>query len=149
MFAPVRGPWSDDSWRGWWDDNPPYRVPVWVLTHHARPPLEMEGGDGLPFRHRRRKRRPALATCASAAAWPPFGNLWLARLIDRLHVVVAPVLLGGGEAPFSGLDLPSLACGVTEPVASEKATHVVLEKQACAPPPQEDEGRVARQPDGR
>ncbi len=136
MFGPVRGPWPDESWTGWWGDNPPYHVPVFVLTHHARPSVEMEGGtvfhfvtDGI---------EAALARAAEAAGSrdvrlgggaATIRQYLNARLIDEMHVAVAPILLGGGEPLFAGIDLPALGYEVTEHVPTHDATHVVLSKR--------------------
>src|SRR5205085_1296769 len=113
MFAPIRGPWPDESWRGWWGKNPPYHTPTFVLTHHPRPPLEMEGGtvfhfvtDGI---------RAALDSARSAAGAKDIRLLggaatirqYLeASLVDEMHIAVSPRLLGAGEPLFTGLDLP-------------------------------------------
>ena len=136
MFGPVRGPWPDESWKGWWGKNPPYHVPVYVLTHHPRPSVEMEGGtvfhfvtDGIDValeRAREAARGKDVRVGGGAAVIRQYLN---ARLIDRMHVVVSPVLLGGGEALFADIDLPSLGYGVTEHVVSEKAAHMVIAKQ--------------------
>ena len=136
MFGPVRGPWPDESWKGWWGKNPPYHVPVYVLTHHPRPSVEMEGGtvfhfvtDGIDAaleRARKAAKGKDVRVGGGAAVIRQYLN---ARLIDQMHVVVSPVLLGGGEALFAGIDLPSLGYGVTEHVVSEKAAHMVIAKQ--------------------
>jgi dihydrofolate reductase len=136
MFAPTRGPWGDSTWRGWWGENPPYHVPTFVLTHHARPPLEMEGGTTFHFvsdpvetvlqRALTVANGRDVRIGGGVATIRQFLN---ARLIDELHVVVSPVVLGSGEALFAGLDLPALGYHVTEQVASEKATHVVLSRK--------------------
>ena len=136
MFGPVRGPWPDKSWKGWWGKNPPYHVPVYVLTHHPRPSVEMEGGTVFHFvtdgiddaleRAREAARGKDVRVGGGATVIRQYLN---ARLIDRMHVVVSPVLLGGGEALFADIDLPSLGYGVTEHVVSEKAAHMVIAKQ--------------------
>lgn len=136
MFGPVRGPWPDLSWRGWWGENPPYHVPVFVLTHHERPPLAMEGGTTFHFVtggiHE------ALARAHDAAegqdvrigGGPATIRQFLREgLIDELHLAIAPVLLGTGEPLFAGLDLRAIGYRCVESVASEKATHVVLRHQ--------------------
>jgi dihydrofolate reductase len=137
MFGPVRGPWPDDSWRGWWGDNPPYHVPVFVLTHHARPSLRMDGGTVFHFVTDDIETALARANEAAggrdvrvgggAATIRQYLN---ARLIDTMHIAVSPVLLGGGEPLFAGIDMRRLGYEVTEHVPSEKATHVVLSKRA-------------------
>jgi dihydrofolate reductase len=137
MFGPVRGPWPDDSWRGWWGENPPYHVPVFVLTHHPRPPLEMEGGTVFHFVTGGIE--AALARAQEAAGDRDIriggGSATIrqylsARLIDHLHIAVSPVLLGGGEPLFAGLDLRALGYEVTEHVPSEKAAHFILSRRA-------------------
>src|SRR5687768_1818169 len=136
MFGPVRGAWPDESWRGWWGEEPPYHVPVFVLTHHARPPLEMAGGttfhfvtDGI---------EAALDQARAAAKGRDVrlgGGVATVReylregLIDELHLAVGPVVLGAGENLFAGLDLPALGYAVTESVAGERATHMILRKR--------------------
>lgn len=134
MFGPVRGPWPDESWRGWWGENPPYHVPVFVLTHHERPPLEMDGGTIFHFvtggieealdRARAAAGEGADVRVGGGAA--TIRQYLEARLIDEMHYAISPVLLGSGEALFEGLDLPALGYRVREHVVSERATHVVL-----------------------
>lgn len=136
MFGPVRGPWPDYSWRGWWGDNPPYRVPVFVLTHHARPPLEMEGGtvfhfvtDGIEAALAQAEQAAGdrdIRVGGGAATVRQYLN---ARLIDEMHIAISPVLLGGGEALLAGIDLPALGYEVTERVSSKDALHVVISKR--------------------
>ena len=135
MFGPVRGSWPDRSWKSWWGDNPPYHVPVFVLTHHARPPLQMEGGTTFHFVTDRIEAALSRATEAAdgrdvrigggAATIRQYLN---ARLIDQMHFVISPILLGGGEPLFAGIDLPSLGYEVREYVSSANATHLVLAK---------------------
>ena len=133
MFGPVRGAWLDESWKGWWGDNPPYHTPVFVLTHYARAPIEMEGGTVFHFVS---EGIEAALDQAKAVA----GNLDVkigggvstvrqylqAGLIDELHFAIAPVVLGRGEAIFYGVDMPGLGFRVTEHAATGHATHVVL-----------------------
>lgn len=139
MFGPVRGDWPDLDWKGWWGDSPPYHVPVFVLTHHARPPLEMAGGTTFHFVTG--GAREALVRAREAAAGkdvrigggPATIRQYLREsLIDELHIAISPVLLGRGEALFEGVDLRALGYACVEFVASEKATHVVLRRQASA-----------------
>ena len=137
MFGPVRGPWPDDSWKGWWGTNPPYHVPVFVLTHHARLPLAMEGGTVFHFVTEGVEAALARATEAAGGKDVRLGGgvatirqYLAAGLVDELHLAVSPVLLGRGEHLLSGLDLVKLGFAVTEQVASEKATHVVLTRRA-------------------
>ncbi|MBS0584498.1 MAG: dihydrofolate reductase family protein [Proteobacteria bacterium] len=137
MFGPVRGPWPDDSWKGWWGDEPPYHVPVFVLTHHARAPLAMQGGtvfhfvtDGIAS---------ALAQARAAAGGRDIrlgGGVATVReylragLIDDLHLALRPVVLGRGENLFAGIDLPALGYECEKSVAGERATHMYLRRQA-------------------
>jgi dihydrofolate reductase len=135
MFAPTRGPWTDMSWKGWWGDSPPYHVPVFVLTHHARPPIEMQGGT--TFRFVTEGIHEALDRARNAAAGKDVrigGGANTIRqylregLIDELHIAISPVLLGRGEPLFEGIDLRALGYECVNFVASEKAAHVVLRK---------------------
>ncbi len=136
MFGPVRGPWPDESWRGWWGENPPYHVPVFVLTHHARPPLEMEGGTVFHFVTGGIDDALERACAAAGERDVRIGGgvatirqYLEAGLIDEMHLAIAPVLLGRGESLLAGIDLPALGFEVTEHVSSEAATHVVLTRQ--------------------
>jgi dihydrofolate reductase len=133
MFGPVRGPWSDTSWKGWWGDNPPFHVPVFVLTHHARPPIEMEGDTAFHFvtggidEALDRARRAAGERDVRIGGGPSTVQQYLrAGLVDELHIAVAPVLLGGGERLFGDVDLRALGYEFDRFVASEKAVHVVI-----------------------
>jgi dihydrofolate reductase len=136
MFGPVRGPWPDESWRGWWGESPPYHVPVFVLTHHARRPLEMAGGtvfhfvtDGIEAALAR-AREAAGARDVRIGGGPGTVRQYLrAGLVDELHLPFSPVLLGRGEPLFAGLDLPALGYSVTRLVPSDKAIHVVLSRR--------------------
>lgn len=135
MFGPVRGPWPDDTWKGWWGDNPPYHVPVFVLTHHARTSFEMEGGTVFHFvtggMHEAldRAREAAGGKDVRIGGGAATIRQYLREgLIDELHLAIAPVLLGNGEPLFAGIDLRALGYRVIEQVASEKATHVVIRR---------------------
>ena len=133
MFGPVRGPWPDESWRGWWGEEPPYRVPVFVLTHHARAPLAMQGGTVFHFvtggieealiRAREAAGERDVRLGGGVATLRAYLR---ARLVDEMHLAMAPAILGGGEAVFDGLDLPALGYRVTEHAPTAAATHVVL-----------------------
>jgi dihydrofolate reductase len=133
MFGPAGNDWGGPDWKGWWGDNPPYHAPTFILTHHSRPPIEMEGGttfhfvtDGI---------ESALAQAKGAA-----GDLDVkigggvstvrqylgARAIDEMHLAMSPIFLGRGESLFEDIDLPSLGYRVTEVVPTELATHLVL-----------------------
>jgi dihydrofolate reductase len=136
MFGPVRGPWPDEEWKGWWGDNPPYHVPVFVLTHHERPPLEMAGGTVFHFvtggigealdRAREAAGRGDVRIGGGVATIREYLQT---GLVDELHLAVSPVLLGSGENLLAGIDLPALGYEVTEHVPVEAATHVVLTKK--------------------
>ncbi len=133
MFGPVRGPWTDTSWKGWWGDNPPYHVPVFILTHHPRPPIQMEGNTTFHFvtggiqEALEQARAAANGMDVRNGGGPHTIQQYLrAGLIDELHLAIAPVLLGRGERLFEGVDLRALGYECVQFVASEKATHVVL-----------------------
>jgi dihydrofolate reductase len=137
MFGPVRGPWPDDSWKGWWGDEPPYHTPVFVLTHHARAPLRMAGGTEFHFVTGGIEAALRLATEAARGQDVRIGGgvasvreYLRARLIDELHLAVRPVLLGAGENLWLGIDLRELGYECTRQVAGERATHVFLHKRA-------------------
>jgi dihydrofolate reductase len=136
MFGPIRGPWPDLNWKGWWGDNPPYHVPVFILTHHARPPIEMEGNTTFQFitggirEALDRAREAAAGRDVRIGGGPHTIQQYLREgLIDEMHIAIAPVLLGSGERLFEGVNLRALGYECVEFVASEKATHVVLERQ--------------------
>jgi dihydrofolate reductase len=133
MFGPLRGPWPDDSWKGWWGDNPPYHVPVFVLTHHPRASIAMDGGttfhfvtDGI---------HAALQRAADAAGGRDIrlgGGVATIRqylqagLIDEMHLAIAPTLLGSGEPLLAGLDVPKLGYRCSQHVPTPNVTHMVL-----------------------
>ena len=136
MFGPVRGPWPDENWRGWWGENPVYHVPVFVLTHHARAPLVMEGGTTFHFVTEgiasalARAREAAAGKDVRLGGGPNVIQQFLRqRLIDQMHIAISPVVLGSGERLFEGIDLQALGYGCTQHVASPNATHVVLSRQ--------------------
>ena len=133
MFGPIRGAWPDDDWTGWWGDNPPYHVPVFVLTHHRREPIEMDGGTTFHFvteginEALRRAQEAAGANDVRLGGGANTVRQYLgARLVDELHLAISPVLLGSGEHLFGSLNLPELGYEVKEHVSSEAAMHVVL-----------------------
>jgi dihydrofolate reductase len=135
MFGPVRGPWPDDCWKGWWGDNPPYHVPTFVLTHHARAPLVMEGGTTFHFvtggihEALDRAREAANGKDVRIGGGVSTVRQYLeAGLIDEMHLAISPTLLGRGEAFFAGLDLLKLGFRCTEQVAAPNALHVVLSR---------------------
>ena len=136
MFGPVRGPWPDESWRGWWGDNPVYHVPVFVLTHHARAPLVMEGGTTFhfvtedPLVALQRAREAAQGKDVRVGGGVNVIQQYLRqRLIDEMHIAISPALLGAGERLFEGVHLPALGYACTQHVATPLATHVVLSRQ--------------------
>jgi dihydrofolate reductase len=133
MFGPVRGPWPDGEWKGWWGDNPPYHCPVYVLTHHARPPLEMDGGTVFHFVTEGPDKALELARRAAGERDIRIGggvstvrHYLKTGGIDTMHVAIAPTLLGKGEALLEGIDLPALGYRVTEQAPGEQALHMVL-----------------------
>jgi dihydrofolate reductase len=137
MFGPVRGPWLDDSWRGWWGESPPYHCDVFVLTHHRRKSFAMDGGTTFHFvtggieDALQRARKAAGGKDVRLGGGADVVQQYLrAQLIDEMHIAFSPVLLGSGEALFAGIDLPALGYEVTEHVPTQNATHVVLTKRA-------------------
>jgi dihydrofolate reductase len=135
MFGPVRGPWCDDSWQGWWGKNPPYQVPVFVITHHARAPITMEGGttfyfvtDGIQAALQRAKAAAQGKDVRLGGGAATVRQYLTAGLIDEIHLALAPVLLGRGESLLAGIDMVKLGYRCTEHVATDHATHVVLTK---------------------
>lgn len=136
MFGPVRGPWTDGAWRGWWGDNPPYHTQVFVLTHHPRAPLEMEGGTTFHFVtdgiHAALERATAAAGGLDVRVGGGVATIrqyLTLGLIDELHLAVSPVLLGSGEALLAGIDLPKLGYRLVEHVQTTRTTHVVLARK--------------------
>ena len=133
MFGPVRGPWPDEQWKGWWGANPPYHAPTFVLTHYPRAPIEMEGGTTFIFVTEGIEAALEQAKAAAGGLDVKIGGgvetvrqYLRADLIDELHFALSPVVLGQGEAMFAGIDLPALGFRVTEHQASEHAVHIVL-----------------------
>lgn len=135
MFAHSRGPWTEDGWKGWWGENPPYHVPVFVLTHHAREPITMAGGttfhfvtDGIEAALKNAKEAAQGKDVRLGGGAATIRQYLRAGLIDELHFVISPVLLGRGEHLLAGIDTVSLGYNCSERAYSEKATHVVLTK---------------------
>lgn len=135
MFGPVRGPWPNENWKGWWGENPPYHTPVFVLTNHPRPSITMDGGtvfhfvtDGI---------HAALARATEAAngkdirlggGVATIRQYLRAALVDEMHLAISPIPLGSGEHLFTGIDLPKLGYQCAEHVATPNATHIILRK---------------------
>ncbi len=136
MFGPIRGPWPDENWKGWWGSNPPYHVPVFVLTHHARAPLVMEGGTTFQFVTNGIESALEQAQDAAGGKDIRVGGgvatirqCLSARLIDEMHLAMAPVFIGTGEHLFADLDLRAIGYTCTEQVSTPSATHLFVSKQ--------------------
>jgi len=136
MFGPVRGEWPDDAWKGWWGDEPPYHVPVFVLTHYARAPIEMQGGTTFHFVTDGIESALAQAKAAARGRDVRLGGgvatireYLKARLVDDMHLAVRPLLLGAGENLLAGLDLRALGYAVEESNPGERATHMIVRKR--------------------
>jgi dihydrofolate reductase len=136
MFSPVRGPWPDESWKGWWGENPPYHTPVFVLTHHPRSSISMEGGTtfhfvtgGIHVALERAMKAAGSEDVRVGGGVHTIRQYLQERLIDEIHLVISPVLLGSGENLFSGIDLPDLGYECIEHVPTENAMHIFLAKQ--------------------
>ena len=137
MFGPIRGPWPDEGWKGWWGDEPPYHTPVFVLTHYPRPPLKMAGGTEFHFVTEGIHTAWAEAKAAAGGRDVRLGGgvstvrqYLRAGLVDELHVAIRPVLLGHGEALWEGLDLRALGYECTRYLAGERAAHMWLRRRA-------------------
>lgn len=135
MFGPIRGPWPDERWQGWWGDEPPYHVPVFVLTHHARAPITMKGGttfhfmtDGIHTALDQARRAAGHRDVRVGGGVATVRQYLQAGLIDEMHLAIAPTLLGSGEHLLAGIDLAQLGYRCTEYRPSDRAAHVVLSK---------------------
>jgi dihydrofolate reductase len=139
MFGPVRGPWPDEEWKGWWGEEPPYHVPAFVLTHHPRPPLEMKGGttfyfvtDGFHSALEQARAAAGDKDIRIGGGVATIRQFLRAKLIDELHLVQRPVLLGTGERLFDGIDMRALGYECAERVIGERATHVLIRRRTSA-----------------
>jgi dihydrofolate reductase len=137
MFGPVRGPWPDEGWKGWWGDEPPFHTPVFVLTHHPRPPLSMAGGtefrfvaDGIHAALEQARAAAGKGDVRLGGGVATIRQYLRAGLVDELHLAVRPVLLGAGEQLLNGIDLRSLGYGCAKYVAGERAAHVFLRRDS-------------------
>jgi dihydrofolate reductase len=137
MFGPVRGPWPNGSWKGWWGEEPPYRVPTYVLTHHPRESLEMKGGttfhfvtEGIHAALERAKDAAKEKDVRIGGGVATVQQYLRERLIDELHLAFRPVLMGSGENLFAGIDMTQIGYRCTQHISTELAMHVVLKKDA-------------------
>jgi len=135
MFGPIRGPWPDQNWKGWWGDNPPYHTPAYVLTNHPRRSITMEGDttfhfvtDGIVGALERAMDAANGLDVRLGGGVSTIRQYLHAGLIDEMHIAISPTLLGSGESLFSGIDLPSLGYKVVEHITTTNATHVVIKK---------------------
>jgi len=136
MFGPIRGPWPDDQWKGWWGDEPPYHTPVFVLTHHARPSLSMAGGttfhfvtDGIHAALDRAKEAAGKKNVRLGGGVSTIQQFMKAGMIDELHLAISPILLGAGERLFANVNAQELGYRCTEHVPGTGVTHVVLSRR--------------------
>lgn len=141
MFGPVRGPWPDDEWKGWWGADPPYHVPVFVLTHHPRASISMEGGttfhfvtEGIHAALERAREAAAGKDVRLGGGVATIRQYLSAGLVDEMHLAISPVVLGSGEALLTGVDLRSMGFECTRHVGTPSAMHVVLTKRAIQRP---------------
>jgi dihydrofolate reductase len=133
MFGPVRGPWPDHSWKGWWGEEPPYHTPVFVLTHHSRESISMMGGTTFHFVNQGIHQALSLAREAAGGKDVRLGGgvatireYLRERLIDQMHLAYSPVLLGSGESLIDGIDLPALGYEIKTHVAAASSLHVII-----------------------
>jgi len=136
MFGPIRGVWPDDQWKGWWGEEPPYHASVFVLTHHARAPLVMAGGttfyfvtEGVEVALQRAREAAGGKDVRVGGGVSTVRQYLSKRLIDEMHLAVAPVLMGRGENLFAGLDLTALGYQTTEHTPGPGVTHVIVKRQ--------------------
>jgi dihydrofolate reductase len=136
MFGPIRGTWPDETWRGWWGDNPPYHTPVFVLTHHPRTSIVMEGGtvfhfitDGIQAAHERAIGSADGKDIRLGGGVATIRQYLRAGLVDEMHLAISRILLGSGEHLFGGIDMRTLGYECTQHVPTENATHIVLTKR--------------------
>jgi dihydrofolate reductase len=136
MFGPMRGPWLDEAWKGWWGDNPPYHTPVFVLTHHPRASFAMTGGtvfhfvtDGIQSALERAKEAAKERDVRLGGGVATIRQYLRAELIDEMHLAISPVLLGSGENLFAGIDAAGLGYRCVEHVPTANATHMVIERR--------------------
>jgi dihydrofolate reductase len=137
MFGPIRGPWPDENWKGWWGEEPPYHVPVFVLTHHARAPLQMKGGtqfrfvtDGIQSALEQARAAAGDRDIRLGGGVATIREFLQAGLIDELHLAVRPILLGRGENLLAGIDMHALGYECAKSIAGERANHVFLRKRS-------------------
>lgn len=135
MFSPNRGPWPNNEWKGWWGPNPPYHVPVFVLTNHAREPLEMEGGtvfyfvtDGIESALEQAKMAAGEKNIRIGGGANTIRQYLKKGLIDEMHLVYSPLFLGKGESLLEGIDLPKLGFSVVQTTYADKAVHFLIKK---------------------
>jgi dihydrofolate reductase len=135
MFGPIRGPWQDDEWKGWWGDSPPYHVPAFILTHFPRDPIQMEGGTTFFFVTGGIREALALARDAAGGKDIRIGGgantiqqFLRDGLIDEMHIAVAPVILGAGERLYEGVNLRELGYICKEQIGTELATHYFISR---------------------
>lgn len=134
MFGPIRGPWPDESWKGWWGDNPPYHVPVYVLTHHARSPVKMAGGTtfyfvtGIEAALKEARKTAEDKDIRIGGGVSVIRQYLQARLVDEMHLAISPVLLGSGENLFAGINLPELGLACSEHTPGTDALHITVKK---------------------
>ena len=133
MFGPIRGQWPDEEWKGWWGDNPPFHVPTFILTHHERKPIEMEGGttfhfvtDGIEEALEQARAAAGGKNVRIGGGAATIRQYLAAGLIDEMHLAIAPVILGSGEPLFEGLNLSGLGYEVMEMRGGEAACHVIV-----------------------
>ena len=137
MFGPVRGPWPDESWKGWWGEEPPYHVPVYVLTHYPRPPLRMKGGtvfhfitDGIHAALEQAKASAGTGDVRIGGGASTVRQYLQAGLIDEMHLALSPVFMGAGEPLWQGLDMKALGYECAEVIPGERATHLIVRRRA-------------------
>jgi dihydrofolate reductase len=139
MFGPIRGNWPDDKWKGWWGEDPPFHVPVFVLTHHKRESISMKGGttfhfvtQGINTALEEAKKVTGEKDIRIGGGVQTIRQFLLSGYVDEIHLALSPIFLGAGEHLFSGIDMSKLGYHEVQVLKGERAIHVLMMKNEKA-----------------